>query len=422
MNATIALTLDTRRAKQDGTYPLIMRLAFNGLTIPIPLGYSVKEEDWDEAGRKIKKSYKGSETVERFNNLIQKKKSNALDILMKLDEKGELSKMSITDVKSRIVKKKEAQSFFTYADDLIASLKEAKRFGTAESYRSTTNVLKTFVNKNALPFAAINYEFLKRFESNHLAKEGNSLNGLAVYMRTIRAIYNSAIKTGAAEEEHYPFKAYKIKTVPPKKRALDIDLLNNILGLKLAPDNLLFNARNYFVASYMMYGMNFMDMAFLRKTDIANGRINYRRNKTSKLFDIKLFPALQEILDHYIAGDPQSEYVFPILRQDELGAQMKSLKWARKRYNAKLKLIAQECGIETNLTSYVSRHSFATQALLNTVPIAAISAMLGHSSIKTTEVYLKGLPSAVLDDYNQQIMGQSTLQKSVNKKSSPSPQ
>jgi site-specific recombinase XerD len=83
----------------------------------------------------------------------------------------------------------------------------------------------------------------------------------------------------------------------------------------------------------------------------------------------------------------------------------KDIQWARKRYNQKLKEIAQLCGIESNLTSYVSRHSFATQAMLAEVPMNAISAMLGHSSLKTTEIYLKSLPSNVLDEYNSRIVG-----------------
>ena len=421
MNANIVISLDTRRAKQDGTYPLIMRLGFDNRTIPISLGYSFKEKDWDEASRKVKNSYQGTESVTRINNLIQKKKTNALDIVMKLDEKGELRRLSVADIKKHIVHNQGNQSFFKCAEKLIEDLKEAKRFGTATSYNDVINVVSGFVKNKDLAFSGINYDFLKKFETYHLAKEGNGVNGLAVYMRTIRAIYNYAIKAGVADKELYPFGAYTIKTVPTEKRALDIVLLNKIISMRLKPGDPLFNARNYFVASYMMYGMNFKDMAFLRKADIANGRIYYRRNKTAKLYDIKLFPALQEILDHYMQTDKDSEFVFPILKKDHLEAQTKAVKWARKRYNAKLKLIANECDIETTLTSYVSRHSFATQALLHTVPIMAISAMLGHSSVKTTEIYLKGLPSNVLDDYNQQIMGPPAANKAAKKKQAPSP-
>lgn len=127
----------------------------------------------------------------------------------------------------------------------------------------------------------------------------------------------------------------------------------------------------------------------LKKTDIIQGRVDYRRSKTSKHYDIVLFPALQAILEYYSQSNPDSKYVFPILEEEDLEIQTHKVKWARKRYNARLKLLANKCDIESNLTSYVSRYSFATQALLRSVPIAAISATLGHSNVKTTEIYLK---------------------------------
>jgi len=154
-----------------------------------------------------------------------------------------------------------------------------------------------------------------------------------------------------------------------------------------------------------MYGMNFKDMASLKRSDLSNGRIQYRRNKTGKLYDIRITGGLNEILDYYLDLSPSSKYVFPILKRDSVVLQERDVQWARKRYNKKLKDLAELCGIESNLTSYVSRHSFATQAMLNNIPLNAISAMLGHSNLKTTEIYLKSLPSNVLDQYNEKLLG-----------------
>ena len=403
MIANILLSLDTRRAKKDGSFPLIMRVGFNNQTIGIPTGYSFRENDWDAKTRKVKKSFEGTSSVTRLNNALQKQKTDAMDIIVKLHESGELQRMTVGDIKNRIVQKQGNDSFFAFGKKLIEELKTAKRYGTARTYHTTLNVLKGFNKDKDLPLKSLNYDFLKRFETHHLAKDGNSPNGLAVYMRTIRAIYNYAIKAGVAEKEWYPFADYTIKTVATEKRALDWELLKKIIELQLKPGDILFNARNYFVASYMMYGMNFTDMAFLKKTDMVNGRINYRRRKTSKLYDVKITPALQHIIDHYINRDKPLEYIFPILKRDSLMMQYKDIEWARKRYNKKLKFIANKCGIEGNLTSYVSRHSFATQAMLQAVPLNAISSMLGHSSLKTTEVYLKSLPSNILDDYNERV-------------------
>lgn len=393
-----------RRKKKDGTYPLIMRLGHNERTTSIPLGVTLLEKYWDETNRVVKKSYEGVSTVQRLNNLIQKKKTDAMDIIFKLHEKKELHNLPIIDLRNRIMSQGKSQSFYTYAKKLIAELILAQRIGTARSYAGLVSVLKTFHGKEKeLLFNQITYTFLSRFEVDHKSK-GNGVNGLAVYMRTIRAIYNKAMKEGVTEKELYPFTDYKVKTEPTEKRALEWSFIQKIIALKLPPNHSSFHARNYFVASFLMYGINFSDMAHLKKTDIQNGRIIYRRRKTSKMYDIKITEGLNKILSYYQTGNKESEYVFPIIKREGAIHQEKDIQWARKRYNKKLKDVAESCGIEKNLTSYVSRHSFATQAMLQEVPMKAISTMLGHSSLKTTETYLQSLPSNILDDYNERVV------------------
>lgn len=403
MNTNIVISLDTRRSKKDGSYPLIIRLGHNERTTSIPLGISLRKADWDAKSRVVRKSYIGSTSVTRLNNQIQKKRATAKDIILKLDEAGKLASMSITDIRDRIAHENKSESFTKYAERVIAELEEANRIGTARSYQGVLNILNTFYNNKDIQFKDITYQFLNRLEINHKSK-GNEANGLAVYMRTIRAIYNKGIKAGVADKELYPFHDYKIKTTPTVKRALEWEFIKKIVERKLKPEDSCFNARNYFLASYMMYGMNFTDMAFLQRTNIINGRILYRRKKTSKIFDIKVTESLNVILQYYMEKTPDSDYIFPIIKRESAALQNKDILWARKRYNKKLKVLAELCEIDKTLTSYVSRHSFATQAMLQNVPINAISTMLGHSSLKTTEVYLKGLPSNILDDYNSLIL------------------
>lgn len=428
---SIKVSLDMRRSKADGTYPIILRLTHDRKTTSIKTGFHIKAEDWDEGSSTVKKSYKGTINVTRLNNEIQKKKAEALDEILKLEGKAKQAPLSLSDIKQHIDPSKTSQSFYDYGENLIKQLINTDRIGTARSYRGVINALKTFnkgkpfeknmggnpkdsnkvkfsskfkeVNYRDLKFEEINYNFLTSFENYHLAS-GNELNGLSVYLRAIRSIYNQAIKSGNAEKSYYPFSDYKIKSEPTQKRALDNAYLTKIVTLDLPQDHACFDARNYFVASYMMYGMNFADMAFLQKTDILNGRIQYRRRKTSKLYDIKITDSLSNILTHYIQQHPNSNYVFPIIKRETAILQERDIQASRKDFNENLKTIAKMCGIEQNLTSYVSRHSFATQAMLQNVPVNAISAMLGHSSLKTTEIYLKSLPSNILDEYNAKIL------------------
>lgn len=402
-NANVVLTIDKRRKKADDTFPLIMRLSHHGLTLPIPVNISIKENDWDNKKREVKKSYIGAEGAKRFNNRIQQKRLDALAIIQNLEEKGKLEGISIHELKKLIVNENSTDSFTHFAEGLIQDLKEAKRFGTATAYSDALAAIKKFSKKEHLKFEAISFEFLSKWETAHLAK-GNRINGFSAYLRSIRAIYNKGIKAGVVTKDLYPFDDYKLKSEETAKRALSMSLLNKIIKKQFEEDSPLFDTRNYFLLSYMMYGMNFIDMAYMRKENIADGRINYRRSKTSRQFDIKVTQNLERMLKHYIDLYPDSEFVFPILKRDEPELRYKDVKWARSRYNEKLNELGKACKIDRKLTSYVSRHSFATQAMFQTIPIEAISAMLGHRSLKTTQIYLSSLPNSTLDKYNQKLI------------------
>ena len=154
----------------------------------------------------------------------------------------------------------------------------------------------------------------------------------------------------------------------------------------------------------MLYGVSFIDMAFLKLENIIDNRIKFIRRKTSKPYDIKITPQLKEILGCYTNNRDKTDFIFPIIKRDTYELQYKDVLWARKVYNQGLKQIAKKCNIEQRLTSYVSRHSFATQAMFQNVPLQAISAMLGHNRLTTTQIYLKSLPDTVLDDFNEKLV------------------
>ncbi|MEM9680171.1 MAG: site-specific integrase [Bacteroidota bacterium] len=404
MKTNIILSLDTRRPKKDNTYPLILRLSHHRKTTSISVGRSIAKEHWDHKKRMVKRSYGGVSSVSRFNNQLLKEKTKATDIINDLAENGQLDFLSVAQIKDRIVHSKTYQSFFAFGEQCVKELKQAKRIGNARSYDAVINVLKGFMNDDDLAFNELNYDFLKRFEQYHLAKEGNTLNGLASYMRTIRAIYNKGIKAGLIEREAYPFDLYKIKQEPTEKRALDKDSLKAIMSLNLSPDHPLFDARNYFILSYMLYGISFIDLAFLKGMNIKDGRVTYRRKKTGKLYDIRITEQIKEIIHYYQGNKGRADFIFPIIKRAKLEDQYADARWALKRYNKRLKDLATLCEIDQTLTSYVSRHSFATQALLMDVPVVAISQMLGHAKLNTTQVYLKSLPNNILDDYQEKII------------------
>lgn len=327
-----------------------------------------------------------------------------MDVITKLEEKGELITLSVSQLKEKIVRQGNSDTLFKFAEQLIKDLEESRRYGSAISYRDTIRCIKKFTKGKDMTFPQITYTWLMQFEKFYLSK-GNSYNALGVYMRTLRAIINKAIKSGIVERNYYPFEHYRIKTEKTRKRAIPLTTIQKIMNTPIEEsDGLLYHSRNYFLASYMMYGMNFADMAYLKLSNIIGNRIQYKRQKTGKQYDIKISDKLSAIISHYTEGKSKEDFVFPIIKRTDPQDQYKDLMWARHEYNKGLKKLAEKCEIEENITSYVSRHSFATEALLKNIPVTAISAMLGHSSLNTTQVYLKSLPNDVLDDYNDQIM------------------
>ena len=403
MRTYLTLLLDTRRAKKDGSFPIIFRLTHLRKTTSIATGYSILDKFWDSRKCAIKKTYSKVDSIARLNTLLLKEEARANDIINQLYDKGKLNYLSITQVKNRITRNSTYDSFYKYGESLAEDLKASRRYGTARNYTGIISILRTFTKGKDLKFNELNYDFIKRFEKYHFAK-GNSINSLSSYLRAVKAIYNKGIKAGLIEREAYPFIHYTIRQTPTEKRALAIEDIRKIITLELPKDMVLFRYRNYFICSFLLYGMNFTDMAYLKVDNVISGRIKFRRKKTGKLYDIKITDQLEEILNIYLKGKSKEDYIFPVIKRKDPALQEREISWERQRYNRGLKIIGELCGIEQKLTTYVSRHSFATHAMLNDVPLQAISAMLGHSKLNTTQIYLKSLPTNILDGYNDQLI------------------
>ncbi len=403
MATNVKISLDKRRSKKDETYPIILRISHLRSTISIPTGYYVREKDWDEKGAKIKNSYKGVSSVTRLNNLIRKQQVKALDIITQLQDSVELNKLTAKQIKERIVNKDSQYTFYKFTDMVIQEFKESKRFSYASSIKDMLNAVKRFKNDVDFKFEQLDYSFLKSFEAQHRNK-GNSINSLGVYMRNIRVIYNRAIKEGHVKRDFYPFKDYSIKREKTKKRAVTRDFIKSIEDLELTEGTRIWHARNYFLFSFYAMGINFIDMAFLRPNNFSNGRLEYKRHKTNKAYSIEITQQMNGILSHYLEGKNHDEYIFPIItRVGDSVLEFRDIAQRRRVYNKKLKEIGEMIGMETPLTSYVARHSWATIAKRKGVPVAVISEGMGHEDVKTTQIYLDSFNKDVLDDYNKLI-------------------
>lgn len=405
MNTSIILSLDQRRAKKDGTYPLIFRLSHFSDTRSIPVKRSILPEFWDEDKRRVRSHYRGTESPQRLNNYLTKSKAALIDKITALDERGELAYLSIAQLKDILTGKKHSKTtFYTFTQGLVDDLYERDKIGLGRMYKGVLSVIKTFTKGRDFPFRELNLDFIHRFERWHLAKNDNGLGGLSAYLRTIRAIYNKAVKLDIAERDASPFLKYTIRNGKPHARAIEPDLIRAIKTAPLTSGTTLERDRNIFMLSFYFRGMSYTDLAHLRRSDFVDGRIFYARQKTETPITVAINEQAWDILEYFgFSQKAPHEYILPIIQRHTAKDQYADVMWARKRFNKNLKKIADITGIEETLTSYVARHSFASIADEQDIPLTVISGMLGHQRMSTTQAYLKQLSRNRLDTYQNEV-------------------
>jgi integrase len=410
MNASANLELDKRYQKKDGTYPVKLLIVVNGEPLRISTGYNVEEKYWQEKSQTIKTACKTFQNVTRVNNLLSKQKSQALDILMQLQDSKELEKLSLKDIKSRIAGNNNTIYTYQFCQQIITELEDAGKVGNARVYRMLLLTLQSFVGPSDFPLKQITYTWLKKYEAWYLARTNqngklNTLNGLNVNMRTLRALFNSAIKRDLVPQDSYPFKKYILKREATRKRAISQQGIAKLKQVEPQTERQR-RAKDYFLMSFYLMGASFIDLAFLKVGDIKNGRVEYKRKKTGRLHSIKISPALQEIIDIYNKDKSANDFLLNIVSLSApLKNQYAAVRHEMQRYNKSLKELSILAGIEEAITGYTARHTFATMAKFKGVPVAAISEALGHADIKTTQVYLDQFDTDTLDAYHEFIIG-----------------
>lgn len=426
--ASVSLFLDTRNKNSD-RFPLKLRVSHKSNRKDIPTGYKLALNEWNDQKKVVKSSYENSSNA---NFKLRNKIAIASEVLMKYEpvlkdlsasELGVLVKNGLDEATRKklpqtISKNKPSKTTLkSYGNTVIDRYKKAKRFGMAKSFEDAINMILRFHGSDNLLVSDINEIFLEDLEADYIGN-GNKINGLGVRLRAIRRIYNLAIKDKDTEltAKDYPFGrgGYSIKTEKSRKRAVKMDVIQQIRSLDYSEGSSLWHHRNYFLFMFNMRGMNFIDLAFLRMDAISEGRLKYKRRKTKrgqnvKEFDIKITPEASKILKYYSKGKRKNDLVFPIL-EDVIDSDndLRLFKVYHNRlcnHNRRLITIGKAIGLEEHLTTYVARHTFATAGLHKGISKAQLGDMLGHTSYYTTEAYFDEFDKEVLDDAAEQILG-----------------
>lgn len=380
---SVFTTLDTRRAKSDGLYPVRVQVYCQGKQKYYNTGKELTKEVWDRLP-----STRVAELIQIRNTI-----KGSFDLIVRtIKELVFEGTFTFYNLEVRMGKT-SAGSLIDGFKLKMEILEQEERIGTLNYYRTTAKNIEQFAGP-VIPFENVTVDWLKKYEK-WLVDTGKNLTTIGMYMRGIRSVLNTAKREGMIRNNQYPFGIgkYEIRTTVSIKRALPITQIVAIANYQegtLSVDRY----RDLWIFIYLCNGINVSDLVNLKFENIIDDEICFIRQKTKrtsrKIQEIRaiLTPEMKQIIQRW-GNEPKPENpIFPLIRHyDDPVIHHREVGYFLRSFNRKLKEIGQALGID-NLTTYTARHCYATTLKRNGVNIAFISEQLGHTSITTTKAYL----------------------------------
>jgi site-specific recombinase XerD len=289
---------------------------------------------------------------------------------------------------------------FPFMEGVIDNLKTLGKIRTSETYTATLSSFRRFREDKDVALDDMDSDMMMAYEV-YLKNRGVSPNSSSFYMRNLRAVYNRAVEKELTSQR-FPFKHVYTGVDKTLKRAVPLRIVKKIKEMDFSEKAIFDFARDMFLFSFYTRGMSFVDMAYLRKKDLQNGFLSYRRRKTGQQLFIKWEECMQKIVDKYDTS--QSSYLLPVIKPFVDINERRQYIYAAHKINRCLKIIGKELNLSMPLTLYVARHAWASIAKSKNVPLSVISEGMGHDSESTTRIYLASLDSIAIDKANRMIL------------------
>lgn len=288
--------------------------------------------------------------------------------------------------------------FSAYAARQIEAAREEGCFSRSENYRTAIQSFTRAVGE--VPLRKVSASEVARHQQ-YMHRRGICQNTVSCYNRTLRAIYNKAVKEGLVKDRK-PFADCFTGRMNTDKRSVPPEYICRLKRLDLRGKPTLERARDYFLFSFYAMGMPFVDVACLHSRQIHGDTLLYYRHKTDAPVHVPLSAEACRIIRKY--ANPRSPYVFPVLHATVPAEAYREYCSSLGRYNRSLKALARRAAIPVNLTSYTVRHSWASLAYQADVPIGVIAQALGHSHPDITMTYIRELDNDTLRRGNERVL------------------
>lgn len=345
-------------------------------------------------------------------NPLQRRIDSDLTLLHRIvaDLEAQQQPFTAEEIVARFRAPERYVSVASFFREQIGFLTDCNRLGTATNYRRAACTLAAFLEGRELRFSELTAQFVEHY-NDYLQRKGLVRNSSSFHMRILRALYNKAVRRGYAEQT-FPFRDVYTGIDRTRKRAVGEHVIRRLIQLDLTLRPTLAFARDLFLFSFYTRGMAFVDMVYLRKSDIEEGMIRYARHKTGQQLTIRVEPCIQAIIERYAEAAASTPYLFPILENDHAADCFQRYKNELRAYNARLTQLSRLLGADYHLSSYTSRHTWATMARNHNVPLSVISAGMGHTSERTTQIYLTSLENSLIDNANKGLLARFSAPRS----------
>jgi len=384
----------TVEGKEGGIY---FQIIHNRIVRQLNTDYKIFATEWDAESESVIISGNRSNTLLGIRERLEWDIARLKKVIRQLET--ERRRYTADDVITVFHKMTKEASLFTFMHGVIAQLKQLGKIRTSETYTATLKSFMAFREDQDVPLDGITSDLMLLYEA-FLKARGVRMNTISFYMRILRAVYNRAVEKGLTEQLN-PFRHVYTGVDKTVKRAIPIKAIKALKELDLSMKPSLDLARDLFIFSFYTRGMSFVDMAYLKKSDLQNGILTYRRRKTGQELSIKWEKCMAEIVAKY--PDTQTDYLLPIIKEKE--NERKQYDNALHLVNYRLKDLSKMLKLQRPLTMYVARHSWASVAKAKNVPLSVISEGMGHDSEATTQIYLASLETSVVDKANKMILG-----------------
>lgn len=399
------------RPRRDGRYTLILQIICNRRRGVVFTPYALTREEFDAQKGVVlplTRSRAARDFAREANEHIQNRIQELRSVIASFETTGRPYKP--TDVTSLFRRKADRRFLRTYVLSLIEELVQQEKHGTARTYMSTLVAFEKFMGHQKCRLEEINTERLTAF-TDYMHRLPLKRNTISFYIRCLRAIYNKAVRENLVHPLQNPFDTITLREDKTRKLAVDVGVLKRLSRIRLddAPQRL---ARDLFLFSFYARGMSFVDMAYLKRVQIRGEVLYYNRRKTGQPFSVRITEPMAGILERY---DNSGPWVFPLMTEQD-GRPLQPLEgedetlFARrlhKRYRATLAWMSHyldelsvQMGLEKKLSFNVARHTWASMARNKGIPVAVISGGLGHTSEKTTIIYLDEIDAHRIDEAN----------------------